>query len=74
MIAVRAAASVDQLVVTGDQLETLAVRVGEQCAGEVEQLVIAGGDAVEVAVGAHERQQLCQIVLGNHRDVHGSQS
>src|SRR6185503_16457115 len=54
-------------VVARDQLDAV-VRVRDQVAGEREELLVGGGDLVEVAVPAHQRQQGVEVGLGHGRD------
>jgi hypothetical protein len=55
-------------LVAGDQLEALVLRVGDQRARHVEQRLARRIEVVEVAVGAHQRQQLGEVALADYRD------
>ena len=54
--------------VAGDQLNTLVLRIGEHGAREREQLDIVRRRLVEVAVGAHQRKQIVEILLADDLD------
>src|ERR1019366_7567918 len=55
-------------LVARDQLHPLQIGVGQQRAGEREQLLIAGRRVVEVTVGAHQPQQVRHVLGGSRRD------
>jgi len=55
-------------LVAGDQLHSLAHRVRDQGAAHDEEVLVARGDLVEVAVPAHQREQLGEVGLGDNLD------
>ena len=58
--------------VAGDELHPLALGVGDERAAEGEQGLVARRDLVEVAVGAHQRQQVGEVGLAGDRDRGGA--
>ena len=52
----------------GEELHALAPGVRDQRARDREQRLVARRDLVEVAVGAHEREQLDEVALAGDRD------
>ena len=71
----REALSVDQLQktvakpVTGEELDALVAGPLQQRARQRQQRAVGRGDRVEVAVGAHEREQVVKVLLVHRGDV-----
>src|SRR5918998_1094736 len=57
-------------VVAGEELDALALRVGDQRAAEGEQRVVGGRDRVEARVAAHQREEVGEVVLADRADPH----
>src|SRR5215213_6513984 len=58
------------VVQSREELDALALRVGDQRAGERRQLLVARRDPVEVGVAAHEREQVGEVLLADREDAH----